>query len=186
MYEYLKYPRLKELQQSLMPYVKNCNTGINSVGHLIEDNIEYKKLIEFFNVKEYITRIDMLKILPINSVSKKQAHIDVSDYRYSLNIPVLNYEDSSTIFYKPNSKIIIKKAFPIMSEDKNNIPVNLYQFDITEKSEILGEYPTTTIFCMDTQVPHYIHNPSLDFRYSLLVRLNTKFKMELATGFEPA
>jgi hypothetical protein len=172
MYEYIKYPNLEQLQQSLVRYTKDCNDGINDITSLLDNDTEYQNLVNFFNIKKHIAASQMFKIIPVKNVSKRIAHIDnINGVKYSLNIPVLNYKGTSTIFYKPNTKLITKSQFPITDQDTTKIPVKIFTYNINQNSQILGEYPTKEIFCMDTSIPHYVHNPNLYHRYTLLIRL---------------
>jgi hypothetical protein len=172
-YHYINYPRYRQLQESLLKLIHCSNPGINAIDLCSEKNTEVELLYDYFAINQYIQRTDLLRIEPdIDSY----AHTDSGNFRYSLNIPVVNYEGTMTKFYKPNNKpIIVRNADLVTTKEKNTKYGVFFRFLIDEKSKLLGEFETKSIFLMDTQIPHMIYNPNSVSRYTMLIRLNKNF-----------
>ena len=174
MYNYLNYPYIKDLQK----YYNNLERFSPGIHNIVDYPEELLKLIDYFAIGSFIQRVDLLVVHPTEG-RKESAHVDVADYRYSLNIPIAGYTNSSTVFFKPNTKVHIdKRSDLIKDEDGTIINTKMFYFPITEKSEVIGDYPTQDVFLMDTQVPHTVRNPNSENRYTILVRLNKNYKVE--------
>lgn len=148
MYYRLKYPKFKELQNSLSPILLGSKLNLNEYNGIIT-----KELNEFINFLKVDPLIHETLRMPI--VEQTHCHRDFSagkNYTWSVNIPVLGYNDSYTAFWK--------------TKGPPSSPNNIWVWPLV-RCQLIAKFYTEDIFIMDTRIPHSIHNKTERFTYML-------------------
>lgn len=153
MYYRLKYPKFKELQNSLSPILLESKFNVNNYNGIIT-----KELNEFINFLKSDPLIHETLRIPV--AEQTHCHRDLhagTNYIWSVNIPVLGYNNSYTAFWKtkgPPSK-----------------PNGLWVWPLSI-CQLITKFYTKEIFIMDTRIPHSIHNNTERFTYMLRMPLS--------------
>lgn len=152
-YKRYQVPYYDKIKQELLPIVKQeiekKDKPIREI--IIPDTVYFKKFIESLNSNPVMIEIYVQQAKNTNVIHRdKGAGIA---YNWSVNIPIMGYENSSTSFWNTNG--------PPKCND-----VWFWNYD---KSVLLKEYSTEGIFAMDTRVPHSVNATNL--RVNILCRM---------------
>ena len=148
MYLKINYQKLKDVQNSLKPILLNAKSNVNKYCGNIP--IDLQDFIDLLGA-EPVTQ-ETLRMPPKPSTHCHRDLYAGIKYIWSVNIPVLGYEDSYTAFWK--------------TKGPPSTPKGLYVWNI-DRCRMLSKYNTDRIFIMDTRIPHSISNTKERFTYML-------------------
>lgn len=160
---------LKQIQASVLSLIKSQYNINETIFDWPKNSQPYRDLPELQNFFQELKIKNYVKGFAVNITNQltSDIHVDHGDFRYSLNIPILNTENTFLKFYKPKYNIT-------STESVNDIPYYKYNLnDVTEIQKIETVIPGI----VDTQTPHSFESHNNQARVMLLIRLKKDFTL---------
>lgn len=163
-YSYVDIPNLKKIQEELFIARKVCSTPfqnnpyyINFSKETIQDHIptvlEYLRDI---GVEEKLLKVKFSSILPPGQGFRKVSniHVDVVDkhFKHSLNIPIIDCENTYTIWYRGNIRLPDPKMNPFLGANAN--PMEYFGVVDDHEAKEICRVETVRPMIINTTIPH--------------------------------
>ena len=161
------------LQQKVLNLISP--ESIEKEGLVILNNSEsfyqIPELDSFLRKLNLLSFVNMAALHVLEPNRGGNIHVDVGAYRYSLNIPILNCNNTYVEYYEPTAPPTI------VTKEYMGKTVRLRKFD-QNKCKLILRKETIDPYIIDTQFPHKVvsENPT-GTRVMLLLRLNNSFKL---------
>lgn len=166
-YKKLDIPNLEKLQQELLSIVPS---------ELLQNpRVHFpKERDDFFKIKELRDLLDRFGMrydetfLGYFVCSPKQSipmHIDFGSTEYSLNIPLINCNNTFTYFYKTNKEPVL-----VPSQVRNGVTYHPHYSFAGVKSEIIESFESNIPCVMHIKTPHSVTNNTNHIRINTLIR----------------
>lgn len=128
---------------------------------------ELKAELDKLNWTPYVFGIGFYIISPTNGT---HIHLDSTTFNHSLNIPILNCENTFVNFYKTESepKKEVYKLYDTL--------INYNRFDPAD-CEVIDQLEMLTPHVINVQEPHNVVNKNTKSRITLLIRLRNELDL---------
>jgi hypothetical protein len=169
-YYKLRFENLELFQQYSLSIISNkdlTTPGLNYYQYVqkLQQHDSFKTCVKRYGLENLITGIGIY-VQPPNHTAP--IHTDISDkFSWSFNIPLLNYHNTYTNFFKP-----IGTGNKIASTNNSSIHYTIYN---NHECQLIDTLELTSPHIINTQIPHNIVNPNLQSRTILTVRVSKFF-----------
>lgn len=142
--------------------------------NIIVNRVSVEKYLNLKYLKCFMQQLDLLDhvlFMSFNTTIKAQSpiHIDSTEFKYSLNIPIKNYSGTYCCFYQTKG-IKTMSTINFGAESVKKESSNYYTFD-EKNCTLIAKYETVQPAIIDTTVPHRFYNLKMSERQMLLIRL---------------
>lgn len=176
MYKDIKINNLKIIQSECMAIM----SSLIDVSHNQFMWPKDQSIMKVESLRHELERIGILEYVfgPAFSVTYNKSsdiHIDhaYSGWRYSLNIPIKETDNTFLTFYDCDSE---KTSVAIRPDDTGNKTYT--KFELSD-CKVLARYETNVPAIIDTTVPHKFESFNDNPRVMLLLRLNKEFNKDI-------
>ena len=121
-------------------------------------------LYEFLASKKLLFSVGSIAVNVTTGQGKGNHHVDSGPWQYSLNIPILNCENTWINFFKVDSDYKIKTV-------ENKGQTHHFYGYTEDQCELIYEAETIEPYLLGVKTPHRVVNKSDDTRVMLLIRL---------------
>jgi hypothetical protein len=173
MFHSVSLPNLIEIQQEVLPVISSEYDLEKTTFSWTKTPEKYLSLSSIRQVIDSLELNEYVHGVTINITNKRTSaiHVDHGKFKYSLNIPILNTENTYLKFYDVKPGVDKNGKLTVVGTKK------YYGFDQDEVVEAQC-IETTIPGYVDTSSPHSFESHNEKARIMLLIRLKEHFNLE--------
>lgn len=152
-YKVISIPNIGNIQQQIIQYMSNSLTGVETGFYAVNSAVlkpKWTLLTEYLNTKNLLDRWQGVGVSVLNN-KDMNIHTDSNDPNriYALNIPVLNCNNTYTVWYKEKAPNAFKNSS--YSSSGNSVDYNEYPLDSVEEVKRLESCNCAFV---NVKIPH--------------------------------
>jgi len=166
-YKPIDIPDFEIIRQKVYDlFPKNFNrTNLFYPENNLEPFLEIKELTSFLENSNLLRQVYMFAFNVVTYGYPEIIHVDTGEFNYSLNLPILNCENTFIKFYETSIEPRIVNY--ITSTKSSATYLGFYKKDC----QLVKSLEMTKPHIINVKIPHGIANPNKATRITLLIRL---------------
>jgi len=166
-YRTIKIDNLAVIQEEVLKKIPENLLNNTNLTYIENNKKIFLGIPELYNFLESIKINEFVGSIAINvttAQSNGNCHVDSGPYKYSINIPILNCENTFIDFYK------VTGDHQIVYVEKHGTRHHFFKYT-EDQCELIYRGDTSVPYLLGTKTPHRVINDSDNIRIMLLIRM---------------